>query len=457
MNWMRDPFRSFLIVYGALVVLAILLLLVTRQTMNDWYLEEATLPLLEGEAVTIEETWDEDGKSAVERWIKENEDDLFQYRLRPVTDPELIRKLNLEQQELEFNDEESQIDWEARYLAFEEADGEEIDSFSSVELYLNEEGRWYLVSIAINTDAFAVQLNLFNALLFAVAAILFIGLAFAWWVLRRIRRRLTDINLASEQIRNDGDLSTRIQYTNLSGPLAETIDQINQTLSEIEQSVDKTRQQANNIAHDLRTPLTAVYQKVQHAAHNNSELEELEQMLSRLLHTFNLLLRINRLESNGERPPLSEVTLNDVVEDAVDLYQPAFEEKEQQLTVQLPDNCKVSCNHDLLFQVLCNLLDNANKYNPVHGEIAIHADKGEHETTLTVVDQGGGVTESHLQQLCDRFYRVDSSRHHPGNGLGLSFVKAAMHRMNGTLTMSNTSPPNPAGLVVKLTLPNVKA
>ena len=272
MNWMRDPFRSFLIVYGALVVIAILLLLVTRQTMNDWYLEEATLPLLEGEAVTIEETWDEDGKSAVERWIKENEDDLFQYRVRPVTDPELIRELNLEQQELEFNDEESQIDWEARYLAFEEADGEEIDSFSSVELYLNEEGRWYLVSIAINTDAFAVQLNLFNALLFAVAAILFIGLAFAWWVLRRIRRRLTDINLASEQIRNDGDLSTRIQYTNLSGPLAETIDQINQTLSEIEQSVDKTRQQANNIAHDLRTPLTAVYQKVQHAAHNNSEL-----------------------------------------------------------------------------------------------------------------------------------------------------------------------------------------
>ena len=141
----------------------------------------------------------------------------------------------------------------------------------------------------------------------------------------------------------------------------------------------------------------------------------------------------------------------------MDLYQPAFEEKEQQLTVQLPDNCKVLCNHDLLFQVLCNLLDNANKYNPVHGEIAIHADKGEHETTLTVVDQGGGVTESHLQQLCDRFYRVDSSRHHPGNGLGLSFVKAAMHRMNGTLTMSNTSPPNPAGLVVKLTLPNVKA
>lgn len=457
MNWVRDPFRSFLVIYGALVLIAILLLMITRQAMNDWYLEEATLPLLEGEAVTLEEIWQEDGKTAAERWIKENENDLFQYRLRPVTDPELIRELNLEQEELEFYDEESQIDWEARYLAFEEADGEEIDSFSSVELYLNSEERWYLVSIVIDTDAFASQLNLFNALLFAVAVILFIGLAFAWWVVRRIKLRLTDINLASEQIRNDGNLSTRIHYKNLTGPLAETIDQINLTLSEIERSVDKTRQQANNIAHDLRTPLTAVYQKVQHVANNNADLEELEQMLSRLLHTFNLLLRINRLESDGERPPLAGLTLNEVIEDAVDLYQPAFEEKKQQLLIRLPDNCKVTGNHDLLFQVLCNLLDNASKYNPVCGQVVIQANTNEYATTLTMVDQGGGVSEASLAQLCERFYRIDSSRHNPGNGLGLSFVKAAMQQMNGTLQLSNTAPPDTAGLCITLTLPTLKA
>lgn len=455
MNWVRDPFRSFLVIYGSLVFIAVLLLMITQQALNAWYLEEATLPLLEGEAITIEETWDEDGKSAVERWIKENESDLFQYHLKPVTDPELIRELKFEQEAFEFSEEDSQIDWEARYQAFEETDGEDIDSFSSVELYLNEEERWYLLSIVINTDTFAYQLNLFNVLLFAVAAILLIGLAFAWWILRRIRQRLVDINQTSAQIRNDGDLSTRIQCKHLSGPLAETIDQINLTLSEIEQSVDKTRQQANNIAHDLRTPLTAVYQKVQHAASDNSDLEELEQMLNRLLHTFNLLLRINRLESNGECPPLEHIKLKDVVEDAVDLYQPVFEEKEQELNVQLPENGIVSGNYDLLFQVICNLLDNANKYNPVHGKLMTHADSSKYETTLIVVDQGGGVTEDHLQQLCDRFYRVDSSRHNPGNGLGLSFVKAAIRQMNGTLCISNTSPPAPAGLVIKLALANV--
>lgn len=455
MNWVRDPFRGFLVIYGSLVVIAVSLLVITQQALNAWYVEEATLPLLEEEAITIEDIWEEDGKPAVERWILENENNVFQYRLSPITDLELIKQLNLEQEQFEFDDEESQIDWEARYLAFEEADGEEIDSFSSVELYLNERQRWYLVSIVINTDTFAYQLNLFNALLFAVAAILFIGLAFAWWILRRIKRRLTDINLASEQIRNDGDLSTRIQYKQLSGPLSETIDQINLMLSEIEQSVDKTRQQANNIAHDLRTPLTAVYQKVQQAVSDNSDLEELEQMLSRLLHTFNLLLRINRLESNGERPPLEKVTLKDVAEDAVDLYQPSFEEKEQHLSLHIPENCTVFGNYDLLFQALCNLLDNANKYNPMRGKLVIGVNSCEHETTLILTDEGGGVTEEHLQQLCDRFYRVDSSRHNPGNGLGLSFVKAAMHQMNGSLHICNTSPPNPAGLVIKLSLPNV--
>lgn len=452
MKWLRDPFRSFLVIYGVLIVFAFLLLMITRQAMNEWYLEEATLPLLEVEAITLEQIWDEEGKSTVERWIEENENDTFQYRLRRVSDPVLIRELNLELEQYERAEEESQVDWESRYQAFEEADGEEVDNFSSVELYLQEDQRWYLVSVAINTDSFANQLNLFNALLFAIAIILFIGLVLAWWIVRRIQQRLIHINRASEQIRKENNLSTRIQCENLSGPLADTINQINLTFSEIEHSVEKTRQQANNIAHDLRTPLTAVYQKVQHAAQHNADLEELEQMLNRLLHTFNLLLRINRLESNGERPPLAPITISDVVDDAVDLYLPAFEDKQQQLAINIPDSCKAIGNYDLLFQVMCNLLDNANKYNPIQGLIEISTVSGPDTTTLRIIDQGGGVPENKLNQLCERFYRVDDSRHSTGNGLGLSFVKAAVHQMHGTVTLSNTNLHN-KGLAIELALP----
>lgn len=457
MKWTTDPFRSFLIIYGALVIVAVLLLIITRQTMNDWYLEESTLPLLEEEASVLEELWDEKGQNAVTEWIANNQNVFFQYKLTSINDPQLLLELNEELEQEEHFKPELATDWEERYRAYEEEDGDEIENFSSVELYLIDNNQWYLLTIVINTEAFDYQITSFNILLYIVAAILCFGFAFAWWMQHRIQQHLTDINTAAAQVQHDGNLSTRVSYANLSGPLADTIDQLNTMLAEIETSVGKTRQQANNIAHDLRTPLTAVYQKLQKITREHPDhyetLNELETMLSRLLQTFNLLLRINRLESNGENPPLSVLPLHEVLNDTVELYQPVFEEQHQQLSFQLPDDCTVCANRDLLFQVMCNLLDNANKYNPAQAVIAIKVRQHEYQTEISIIDQSGGVSESVISQLCDRFFRTDSSRHSTGNGLGLSFVQAAMHRMNGTLSLSNTEHPLPAGLNVILRLP----
>ena len=113
---------------------------------------------------------------------------------------------------------------------------------------------------------------------------------------------------------------------------------------------------------------------------------------------------------------------------------------------------RVTANRDLLFQVLCNLMDNASKYNPSGANITVTLSSSGANTELIISDESGGVPPELLDNLCDRFFRADNSRQAAGNGLGLSFVKAAMQQMNGSLTLSNQTNPNgdTTGLKVNL-------
>ena len=454
MSWVRDPFRSTLIIYSTLVVVAISMLFMTREALNIWYLEETALPLVEEEAATLEEIWQDEGLTEVQRWIKDNENDVFQYQLQRVSDPLLIKALDAEfatdNQSIELIPESDEVQLDDETNAF------------TIELYLPDlkTDRWYFLAVTLNSDVFAGPLRLFNLLLLAIALVLLAGLLLSYLMLRKVRRHLNDINHTAQTISQHRDLSARIQQGNLSGPLADTLAQINDMIAELEQSVLKSRQQADNIAHDLRTPLTNVQQKLQQLDLEQPELCDIEQQLSRLLHTFNLLLRINRLETNGENPPLEAVNLNELLEDIEDLYLPVFEDQDKHLMVLPPltedrtgdQPYRVTANRDLLFQVLCNLMDNASKYNPPGATITVTLSSSGANTELIISDESGGVPPELLDNLCDRFFRADNSRQAAGNGLGLSFVKAAMQQMNGSLTLSNQTTPNgdTTGLKVNL-------
>lgn len=452
MNWLQDPFRRFLVIYGGLIILAISLLLITKQNMNDWFLEQSAQPLLEAEAMLVEQLWDDEGPKNARIVLAEESSSLFQYHYKPVINNRELSKDTIMAPEQMAADIEY-IDEDYSYFSFETGQGDDLESFVALEIYLPDGENWQPLIITVNTNYFHEQLLSFNTLIYIIGGILLLGFAIAWAMIQRIKVHLTDINRTTQQIQRVGDLSTQIPVDNLAGPLADTITQINQMLTAIATAIDQTKQQANNIAHDLRTPLTVVYQRVQQASQNNPELSELEGLLNCLLQTFNLLLRINRLESNGESPQLKPISLDTLVDDVAELYLPVLEDQQQQLHIDVSAQAEVQGNNDLLFQVLCNLLDNAAKYSPPQSTIQIKAEQDANTICLIISDQGGGVDEAALPQLCEKFYRLDGSRHHSGNGLGLSFAKAAIERMQGRLHLENCSTMGRQGLAVSISLP----
>ncbi|WCE31854.1 sensor histidine kinase [Vibrio sp. SCSIO 43137] len=456
MKWLKDPFRSFLSVYGVLVLISISLLLLTRQSLNFWFLEKSALPLLEAQATLIDQQWYDEGPYATREYLREEKSSLFTYQFaETISDDELPTQYRDEYEEEHRNEEHSEFQFEALSLSIEWSEEAESadDASASIDVYLPTGERWQRLNIAINVNHFNDQFSSFNLLIYSVIAVLLLGVLIAYLMVRKIQFRLVDINQTSQSIRQSGDLNQSIPSENLSGPLAETIDEINLMLADIRHSVEMTKQQANNIAHDLRTPLTTVYNRVQQLSQTHPELEELVALLGRLLSTFNLLLRINRLESNGETPKLSSFDINPLFDDVCDLYMPALEDKNQQLTSQVNSGLTVHANADLLFQVICNLIDNAGKFSPEESQMVLSAIQSDKQIQIEIIDQSGGVSSEELEQLCDKFYRSDSSRHKNGNGLGLSFVRAAVERMGGTLLLENRQLDGKEGLSIQIRLP----
>jgi len=456
MKWLKDPFRSFLSVYGVLVLISISLLLLTKQSLNFWFLEKSALPLLEAQATLIDQQWYDEGPYATREYLREEKSSLFTYRFaETLSDDELPPEYRDEYADEHRSDEHSEFQFEALSLSIEwSEEAESADEASaSIDVYLPTGERWQRLNIAINVNHFNDQFSSFNLLIYSVITVLLLGVLIAYLMVRKIQSRLVDINQTSQNIRKSGDLSQTIPSDNLTGPLAETIEQVNLMLAEIKSSVDMTKQQANNIAHDLRTPLTTVYNRVQQLNQTHPELEELESLLGRLLSTFNLLLRINRLESNGETPQLSSFPIEPVFNDVCDLYMPVLEEKKQTLVSQPDRGLLITANPDLLFQIICNLIDNAGKFSPEESQIVLSAIQSDKQVRIEINDQSGGVSSEELEQLCDKFYRSDSSRHESGNGLGLSFVRVAVERMGGTLHLNNQLMDGRNGLSVQIELP----
>ena len=134
--------------------------------------------------------------------------------------------------------------------------------------------------------------------------------------------------------------------------------------------------------------------------------------------------RYGSIESGRRRAAFEEVALDDVVRDVTELYEPLAEEKEQKLDVRMPEPVTVSGDRDLLFQAFANLLDNAIKYTPEGGDIHVSLENEAGGPRIRIVDSGPGIPEASRDQVFKRFYRMEESRHTPGNGLGLSLVEA---------------------------------
>lgn len=255
-----------------------------------------------------------------------------------------------------------------------------------------------------------------------------------------VARGTNRIATTAQNIMETGDLSKRLDVGYRWDDLGRMSTTLNLMLDRIEALMGGVRQVSDNIAHDLRTPLTRLRNHIELAQHDSSGtvktalLNEADQ----LLNTFNALLRISRIESEKKREHFQSVALQPLIEDVIALYEPLAEEKSIAVTQQLI-NADCEGDKDLLFQAYANIVDNAIKYTPEGGSIAIEMHTENDRIEIMIQDSGGGIAKKDFSNVFQRFFRCDTSRSNPGNGLGLSLVQAVFDLHHGQIMLENKS------------------
>jgi signal transduction histidine kinase len=301
-------------------------------------------------------------------------------------------------------------------------------------------------------DRLQMQSQLRTALGWGLALTLILGLAGGFLMSRGMLRRIEAINRTTRRIMA-GDLSQRIELRGSRDEFDQLAENLNAMLDQIERLLDGMRQVSDNIAHDLRTPLNRIRARIEVALIGRLDEAEaralLEQTLTdaeAMIGTFNALLAIARAEAGSERAPLEPVDLEALTADLAELYGPLAEDKGLQFSRSCPPGLQTPGNRELLAQALANLLDNAIKYTPAGGWVRLDARHGPGGPVVSVSDTGPGIPEGDRERVLERFVRLEAHRSTPGNGLGLSLVRAVARLHGARLTLHDNQP----GLTVRL-------
>ena len=285
-----------------------------------------------------------------------------------------------------------------------------------------------------------------RALLWGFAITLALALAGGVLMSRGMLRRLEQINQTSRNIMA-GELSQRVPTRGSGDEFDQLAGNLNAMLDEIERLMDGIRHVSNNIAHDLRTPLTRLRNRLERLltdlSDDNPYREQVEHGIAdadRLLSTFGALLRIARIEAGGHRSDFASVDLSALARDAAELYEAVAEEKQLHFETRIEDGIAVDGDRDLLFQALINLLDNAIKYTPVDGSVLLQLRRDDDRIDIVVGDNGTGIPQQERDKVGQRFYRLESSRSTPGSGLGLSLVRAVAGLHRAQLLLEDNGP-----------------
>ncbi|MEZ5541397.1 MAG: ATP-binding protein [Pseudomonadota bacterium] len=284
-----------------------------------------------------------------------------------------------------------------------------------------------------------------------VALALGVGLLMSW----RVMRRIEAINQTSREIM-EGDLSRRVPTVGSGDDFDQLAGNLNRMLERIEALMAAVRQVSDNIAHDLRTPLTRLRTRLEQArggaaANIPYVIDQAIDDTDELLVTFNALLRIARIESGSSAPAFTALDLAGLVRDIAELYEPVAAEQGQTLRVEGQGPVRTLGDRDLLFQALANLVDNAIKYTPQGSTITLAAMATPAGAELRVADTGPGIPSELHEKVFQRFYRHDASRTTPGSGLGLSLVRAVADMHHARIVLADNAP----GLRVTLVFRNV--
>lgn len=276
--------------------------------------------------------------------------------------------------------------------------------------------------------------------------------------------RVDEINRSSRDIM-DGDLSQRLPIAGTGDELDQLGLNLNAMLDQIEALMTGMRQVTDNVAHDLRSPLNRLRNRLEVTLMQEASPEDYKQALEKtiaeadsLLGTFNALLMIARAEAGSLRDSMTWVDLSASLRDAAELYEPVAEEKDLVIHIDVPGDMKIWGNRELLSQAVANLLDNAIKHGlpqEAGDDRVITVSAGPdlarpgRGIVLSVADHGPGIPAAERQHVLERFVRLEASRNTPGSGLGLSLVAAVARLHGGSIELDDNRP----GLRVTLHLP----
>jgi signal transduction histidine kinase len=256
------------------------------------------------------------------------------------------------------------------------------------------------------------------------------------WLSVRAQRRVEEVNQRVQRI-IAGDLRERLPQRTVDEPFSKLAVIVNGMLDEMETMIHALAGVGNDIAHDLRTPLTRARLTLERGRTNAATLEQLQAVadkaiagIDQSLTIITALLRLAEIENSRRSAGFGTVALDDMLREVCDIYEPIAENKNIALHVGATNRLTVCGDRDLLIEAVANLVDNAIKFTPEGGKVDIALLRGEGETIVRVTDTGCGISEQECEAVLRRFYRSDKIRNTPGVGLGLNLV-AAIVKLHG--------------------------
>lgn len=306
------------------------------------------------------------------------------------------------------------------------------------------------------TDLDRIRLVVRDALVLALG-LMGAGALFAWLLVgRRALQRLDLMSRSSRRILA-GDLSERLPVTGAGDEFDRLSENMNTLLARVALLQEGLRQVSDNIAHDLKTPLTRLRNRAEAALIDRSAdprqaLDAAVTEADQMIRTFDALLMIGRVEAGSHPVEKVKVDLAAMAADVAELYEPVAEEAGATLSIDAPLPVPAMVSRELIAQTLANLIDNALKYgtgNPAP-QVSVRVAAEDGFCRISVADNGPGIPDDQKERVFERFYRLDRSRTRPGSGLGLSLVQAIARLHGGRVRIEDAAP----GLRVVIDIPD---
>jgi signal transduction histidine kinase len=305
------------------------------------------------------------------------------------------------------------------------------------------------------SDITRLENVIWRAFGWSMVLVIALGVLAGFIVTKRVLSRIDSMTETTRAIM-EGDLAGRLALTGSNDEFDRLAENLNTMLDRIGDLMEGIRQVSNNIAHDLRTPLTRLRNNAEEALRVGRTVEDGRNALvdviaeaDGLIKIFNALLMIARAEAGQLRDGMTNLNASEIVSEIVELYEPVAEDQGLTIKTAIAAPLPLYGSRELIGQAVANLIDNALKYGAGSTEIRVRASRNDVNIVIEIADRGKGIPEGDRARVTERFVRLETSRSQPGSGLGLSLVAAIARLHRGSLELADNHP----GLIARLILP----